>query len=57
MFFTVNHMVIRNVAKPYKTNGKSMILETPNPQKGAHEGPPPFLHSSFFILHPMKNEE
>ena len=50
-FFTINDMPFRHVAKPYKTNGKSMILETPKPSKVAHEGPPLFLHSSFFILH------
>ena len=56
-FFTINHMVVRHVAKPYKTNGKSMILETHKPPKVTHKGPPLFLHSSFFILHRMKNEE
>ena len=32
-FFTINHMVVRHVAKPYKTNGKSILLKTHKPSK------------------------
>ena len=29
-FFTINHMLIQHVAKPYKTNGKPYILKCPS---------------------------
>ena len=32
-FFTINHMVVRHVAKPYKANGKSILLKTHKPSK------------------------
>ena len=71
-FFTINHMAVGHVAKPYKTNGKLMILGVSKPQKSPTGIPSRFfilhpssfilhpssfiLHPSSFILHPMKDE-
>ena len=51
-FFTINHIAFRHVAKPYKTNGKSMILGSQKTQKAPSGTPLRFfiLHSSFFTL-------
>ena len=53
-FFTIKHMAVRHVAKPYKTNGLLMILGSPKPQKSPTGIPSRFfiLHPSSFILHP-----
>ena len=53
-FFTINHMVFPHVSKPYKTNGKLMILTKRKTQKSPIGVPSRFfiLHPSSFILHP-----